>query len=930
MKKYISIFLSVCAAVLYGCTDMEDALTEGILSVESETLWFDAAGGSQLIEMRTYAGSWTISQDEDSKDWCGLSKTEGTTSSSFEVTVQPNDDLERTTTLVLDAPGCEPVNIRIIQNGEKDNQFTVTQEIDGEMVEFNPDPVDGQVPYLIDPDKPLTITFKPSVSNTMFGCRNDVYAHIGIVDGDFWKYTASDFDTNAEKGKMTNIGDNTWVIELTPTVREWFDSGTTPIEEIGVVIRPADMSTRAFKNDKIIRAKDSKYELEHKSKAEMSADLPDGMQYGINYGASGTEITFVLKEELGSYDFAYLIGDFNDWTPSDAYAMHWDGRSDKMCWWITLDMNDPDADPATMDDALDPDIEYMFQYYIGTEGGEWPTVRLSDPFSEIIYSTDDRWITSSTYPGLPEYPSSETTGLVSAFQVNCPAKDYVFQYDDFRIEDENDLVIYELLLRDFTATGDIRGAMDRLDYLQELGVTAIELMPVQEFDGNDSWGYNPNSYFAMDKAYGTREDYKAFIDRCHKLGIAVFFDVVYNHMTGASTPAKMYWNSKENNTHPDNPWFNEYAPHPFSVYQDLRNSNTFVKEELVKRSLRYLVEEYHVDGFRFDLTKGLTDESSANDCNSYNPQRVSNLKEYYDVIRDLSQEKGKPIVMICEHFCEDREEQDLAGYGIKLWKKCTEPYYQSAMGYSSGSDFRSAWTYLAWGDNPSWFGKQVAFMESHDEERQQYKVLQYAPSSVKDDLSARMQRSAANAAFFFTFPGPKMLWEFGELGYDISIEQGGRTAKKPVHWEYYDEPGPRRDLYESYAGILNFRKDNPEFFDSGSHRYYAVDEGCWSQGRYIIGYAPGTPSSLNSGTDRAFIVLGNFDTDTRKVVLPDMRSVAGSLDLGSVWRDYFDSGITYTVDPDNGYLTRDGETAAGIVLGAGEYVLLVNYTPENE
>ena len=192
MKKYISIFLSVCAAVLYGCTDMEDALTEGILSVESETLWFDAAGGSQLIEMRTYAGSWTISQDEDSKDWCGLSKTEGTTSSSFEVTVQPNDNLERTTTLVLDAPGCEPVNIRIIQNGEKDNQFTATQEIDGEMVEFNPDPVDGQVPYLIDPDKPLTITFKPSVSNTMFGCRNDVYAHIGIVDGDFWKYTVSD------------------------------------------------------------------------------------------------------------------------------------------------------------------------------------------------------------------------------------------------------------------------------------------------------------------------------------------------------------------------------------------------------------------------------------------------------------------------------------------------------------------------------------------------------------------------------------------------------------------------------------------------------------------------------------------------------------------------------------------------------------------
>ena len=133
MKRYIIIFLSICAAVIQGCTDMsEDALTEGILSVESETLWFDASGGSQLVELRTYAGAWNIVQDTGSELWCILSKTEGTVSSSFEVAVTANPDTERSTVLVLDAPGCEPVEIRIIQNGEKDEQFTVTQEIDGQ------------------------------------------------------------------------------------------------------------------------------------------------------------------------------------------------------------------------------------------------------------------------------------------------------------------------------------------------------------------------------------------------------------------------------------------------------------------------------------------------------------------------------------------------------------------------------------------------------------------------------------------------------------------------------------------------------------------------------------------------------------------------------------------------------------------------------
>ena len=92
-------------------------------------------------------------------------------------------------------------------------------------------------------------------------------------------------------------------------------------------------------------------------------------------------------------------------------------------------------------------------------------------------------------------------------------------------------MVYELLVRDFTKEGTITTAIDKLDYLKAMGVNAVELMPVQEFDGNDSWGYNPSFYFAPDKAYGTADNYKRFIDEAHARGMSVILDVVFNHAT---------------------------------------------------------------------------------------------------------------------------------------------------------------------------------------------------------------------------------------------------------------------------------------------------------------------------------------------------------------------------------------------------------------
>ena len=430
--------------------------------------------------------------------------------------------------------------------------------------------------------------------------------------------------------------------------------------------------------------------------------------------------------------------------------------------------------------------------------------------------------------------------------------------------------------------------MEHLDYLENLGINAIELMPIQEFDGNDSWGYAPNSYFAIDKAYGTREMYKQFIDECHGRGIAVIVDVVYNHLTGSSTLAKLYWNDQTDQTADNNPWFNVTAPHPFSVYHDLRHDVQFVRD-YVKRSLEYLLEEYHVDGFRFDLTKGFT-QNDQGDASKYNGERIGYLTDYYNHIEYVDPD----AVMILEHFCNGDEEKELASRGMQLWSNQNNAYCQSAMGYRDGSEFWNLYT----GTNGSGvrFGGYVGFMESHDEERMQFKAVEYGPASVKNDLEARMKRGAVNAAFFLTVPGPKMIWQFGELGYDYSIEYNNRTGRKPVRWDYYEDPY-RKGLYDEYARLLQFRKDNSKFFDEGVDFSWTVGYDNWTTGRTITSVAPDGDT---------FVVVGNFDTEARRdfVEVP-----AGE------WKDYF-TGESYERDA-NGLLT--------VELGAGEYRLFVNF-----
>ena len=732
------------------------------------------------------------------------------------------------------------------------------------------------LPDTLNADQSATFYYKADSKSPFYNSGSDLYFYTGVwYDSSDWRFVPANWGVNTDKCKMEKVEENLWKLEMAPSLREWYGSGETAICYLGIVIRNAE-GNKQTSPDFILEVTDDLYEFDTFEAAPVVKEaMPEGMEYGINY-LSDTSVGLVLYDvDLNgeSHDYCYVIGEFSGWERDNEYAMKRDEKSG--CWWYVFE-------------GLEKGKEYMFQYYL-KKGNE--KVVIHDPFTEIVYDGwNDEWIPASTYPDLPAFPE-KTSGLVSAFQTARP--EYAWEVSDYMVEDRNDLIIYELLLREFTENGSSEGnlklAMEKLDMLQELGVNAIELMPVQEFDGNSSWGYNPCSFFALDKAYGTREDYKKFIDECHKRGIAVFFDVVYNHATGNFPLAKLYWSGS--NTAENNPWFNVKAKHDFNVFHDINHESEFIRNYF-KKNLVYLLEEYNIDGFRFDLTKGFTQKNTLGNTGAWgnkDESRISILKDYADAIWTYEPD----AVVIFEHLADLSEEKILGEYGIQLWRNMQSTYGQTAMGWNDGgrsTDFNALYS----GTASMPFGSLVSYMESHDEERCAYEVMQWGNGDTTTNIESRMKRLALNAAFFLTVPGPKMIWQFGVVGYDVSINDPDRTAAKPAHWEYYDDSA-RKILFEAYSELIAFRKAYPRFFDEDAIFSWKVTSNYWNN-RYI---------HCVDADGNAFVVVGNFDIKAAEVKVP--------LPVEGNWKEYGGEAVV----TDGAEISLD--------LEAAEFKLLVNF-----
>jgi glycosidase len=584
---------------------------------------------------------------------------------------------------------------------------------------------------------------------------------------------------------------------------------------------------------------------------------PDNVNDGITI--DGSSISFSLFAPYKN--FVYLLGDFNDWKVDAAYQMKKDVHSaDSTVFWITL--------------IGLPDSLMGFQYFVDGE------IRIADAYSELILDPwNDQYISSTVYPNLKHYPSGKTDFPVGVVDPTPP----VFNWTDSEYEkpDKDDLIIYEVLIRDWDYAHSYQTLINRIDYFITLGITAIELMPVCEFEGNESWGYNPSFYFALDKYYGTATKFKEFVNLCHENGIAVILDVVYNHATGQNPMVRLYNEGTYGAPTSANPWFNTVAKHPYNVFNDANHESIHTKHVL-DRVNRFWIEEYHVDGYRFDLSKGFTQTNSGSNVaywGNYDASRVAILKRMADKIWEVDPN----AYIILEHFSDNSEEIDLSNYGMMLWGNGNHNYCEASMGYLGSSDLSGvnsasrgwSWRHL------------VGYMESHDEERMMYRNKEYGNSSgtylIKLEDTG-LDRVELAAVFFLSIPGPKMIWQFGELGYSYSIDYNGRTGKKPIKWDYYDDPD-RHDVYDLFS-VMNFLRANYTVFGAAS----GVD--------LDVGNNVAT-KRIKLSADINAVILGNFDV-VEQTATPAFHH-------SGIWYEYFRDDTLIVTNTNEGILLAPGE-----------------------
>jgi glycosidase len=511
-------------------------------------------------------------------------------------------------------------------------------------------------------------------------------------------------------------------------------------------------------------------------------------------------------------------------------------------------------------DGLVAGQEYAFQYLIDGQ------IRLADPYADkILDPNNDPYIDEETYPGLMDYPYDKTSGLASVLQTaQLP---YDWQVEQFQPAKTTDLVIYELLVRDFTEKHTYASIIDTLDYLAGMGINALELMPVNEFEGNIGWGYNPSFYFAPDKYYGPKNELKRLVDECHNRGIAVILDMVLNHAYDQCTFVQMYFDG--DNPTSNNPWFNVQSnfQNPDAQWGNDFNHESLQTQALVDSVNSYWMSEYKMDGFRFDFTKGFSNNMKGDDDpwgSKYDADRIRLLERMTDEI----EARNPNAIIIFEHLSDNSEEKELANYGIKLWGNLNYNYAEAAMGYNESGKSDFSWiSYQKRGwDDPN----VVGYMESHDEERVTYKCVTWGAENGEysiQDTTIALQRMALDALFFLTIPGPKMIWQFGEMGYDYSInwpcmDESCRLSPKPPRWDYlYDYR--RKYLKDFYGALIHLR----------------TTEDAFETENYTLNVSAAMKRIILVHESMDVVIVGNFDVKEGTII-------PGFTHTGS-WYDYF-------------------------------------------
>ncbi|MDV3000658.1 MAG: Pullulanase [Chroococcopsis gigantea SAG 12.99] len=380
---------------------------------------------------------------------------------------------------------------------------------------------------------------------------------------------------------------------------------------------------------------------------------------------------------------------------------------------------------------------------------------------------------------------------------------YVWRNDDHPLPGNHELVIYEMHLADFTGgeddehkRGTYKDAIAKLDHLVELGINAIELMPVNEYPGDYSWGYTVRHFFATESSYGSTADLKQFIDECHGRGIRIIMDGIYNH-TDTECPLLMidrnYWYYEHMHypEDPDNYWGPEFKYDKYDEKLDVKPAWKYIGDVV-----RFWVQEYHIDGIRYDAVRQL------------------NNFEFLDWLAQQAKKNAapKPFYNIAEHIPDSSSVTAPEGPLDACWHESFRYFLMPALcgkecdleqlknvfdprrqGYASGVNV-------------------INYISTHDRERL---FRELGNCNIFDEEAFKRARFAG--ILLMTAMGIPMLWMGEEIGEHKRKSEKVTQAKK-VAWPLLENE-ENRDLLEYYKKVIRLRKesqalqsDNIEFF----------------------------------------------------------------------------------------------------------------------
>lgn len=368
--------------------------------------------------------------------------------------------------------------------------------------------------------------------------------------------------------------------------------------------------------------------------------------------------------------------------------------------------------------------------------------------------------------------------------------EYVWQHDSIPLPSNTQIVIYEMHVGDFSGgepddftRGKYTDVIAKLDYLADLGVNAIELMPLKESPGDFNWGYSPVHYFAPESSYGTTAELKELIDKCHALGIRVIVDGVYNH-ANTDTPLTQidhdYWFRREGKD-PEQNWGPEFNYEFTDENLDIKPAMQFILD-----SIRYWIKEYRIDGIRFDAAKQIDNFEA--------------LGNFVHFSREMS--PMKPFFTVAEFIPPSPEVTEPTGPVESCWN---DSFMYSMIEYLTGEDAVNL-EKMKDAIDAKRLGFQTGtsitnYLANHDQNRL---FLKLGEKGILDNEA--YLRAKLGALILMTAVGVPMIWMGEEFGEYVPLSE----ESNKINWMLL-ETDANKDLLNYYKTLIRLRKTNPAF-----------------------------------------------------------------------------------------------------------------------